>query len=162
MYIPEPLSPLLCGQPEFQVTFPEQIRKYQNSRDIYADSEHSLILGIGVSIWAVLKYAPLPYGDRVYIAVGLGIGVPCLFRLWIIFLQSFYNNPRKPILATVLLLGALASALWAIITKSSLDLSVKVSLSVELGVGLPCLAPIVFFIYDNSIGGVQSAKMLRR
>ena len=96
----------------------------------------------------MLKYVPLPYGDRVYIVVGLGVGVPCLFTLWISFLWAHDGSLRAPILVTMLLLAALAPSLWAIITRSGLDLSVKVSLSVGLGVGLPCLVPIGFFIFD--------------
>ena len=91
----------------------------------------------------MLRYGPLPYGDRVYIAVGLGVGVPCLFTLWIYLLLVSDDTPREAILVTIVLLGALAPSLWAIVTKSSLDLSVKVSLSVGLGVGLPCLVPII-------------------
>ena len=106
--------------------------------------------GIGVSIWAVLKYVPLPYGDRIYIVVGLGVGVPCLFTIWIASLQNLaYGSRHDLILANCLLLGALAPSLWAIITKSGLDLGVKVSLSVGLGVGLPCLVPIIFVIYEG-------------
>ena len=115
--------------------------------------------GIGVSIWAVLKYVPLPYGDRVYMAVGLGVGIPFLFTLWIKFLQEVYGTPRKAILITIILLGALAPSLWAIITKSGLDLSVKVSLSVGLGVGLPCLVPIIaYFTYDRRLFGARKGQ----
>ena len=108
---------------------------------------YRLVTAIGVSIWAVLRYVPLPYGDRVYIFVGLGVGVPCLFALWILFFQNVDFTVRDMILVNSLLLGALAPSLWAIITKSGLDLSVKVSLSVGLGVGLPCLLPIGLFTY---------------
>ena len=93
----------------------------------------------------MLKYVPLPYGDRVYIAVGLGVGVPCQFTLWVLLLLVSDDTSREPILVTIVLLGALAPSLWAIVTKSSLDLSVKVSLSVGLGVGLPCLVPLIAF-----------------
>lgn len=55
---------------------------------------------------------------------------------------------RDDFFFTVLLLGALASSLWAIDTKSGLDLSAKVSLSVGLGVSLPCFVPVGFWISD--------------
>lgn len=106
-----------------------------------------LFVCIGVGIWALLRYAPIPYSEKVSIAVGMGVGIPCLYTLWV-WLVSEYIDVGKPIIVTAILLGALAPTLWAILTKSSLDQDVKVSLSVGLGVGLPCLVPIYYLIGD--------------
>lgn len=106
-----------------------------------------LLVVIGVSIWAIFRYAPLSYGEKVNIAVGMGVGVPLLFTLWVAVVQNVIDL-FWPFIVSAILLGALAPGLWAIITKTQLDQNVKVSLSVGLAVGLPCVVPIVFMILD--------------
>lgn len=104
-----------------------------------------LLVGIGVSTWPVFRYAPLPYEEKVRVAVGMDVGVPCLFTLWVILVQR--EVARRPLLVTLGLLAALVPTLWAIIAKTGLDQSVKVSLSIGLGIGLPCLIALVSCVF---------------
>ncbi|MCJ1378602.1 hypothetical protein MMC17_001701 [Xylographa soralifera] len=101
-----------------------------------------LLTAIGVSIWAVLRYTPLAYNEKVSIVVGIAIGLPCLFTLWVGLVQK--DIWHQPFLWTAALLAALAPSLWAIITKSPRDQYLNISLSVGLVGGLPCIIAIVF------------------
>ncbi|KAL8825399.1 MAG: hypothetical protein Q9191_004446 [Dirinaria sp. TL-2023a] len=103
-----------------------------------------LFVCIGVGIWALLRYADLPHGQKVSIAVGMGVGIPCLYTLWVtMILWELLDGLVKPIVANAVVLGALAPSLWLILTKSSLDQDDKVSLSVGLGIGIPCFVPVL-------------------
>lgn len=101
-----------------------------------------LMIIIGVSIWAVFKHADLSYGSKVSVAVGMGVGIPCLFTLTTILVQK---DVRRRVLVTlgVSILG-LGPIIWAIIAKTNLAQDVQVSVGVGLGTGLPCALVIIF------------------
>ena len=106
-----------------------------------------LFVCIGVGIWALFKFAPIHSGQKVTIAVGMGVGIPCLYTLWwFVVLFEMLDEFVSPIVVNTILLGALAPSLWAILTKSSLSQDAKVSLSVGLGIGLPCLVPLGYVV----------------
>ena len=102
---------------------------------------------VGVSIWAILSYAPLSYSEKISISVGMGVGLPCLLLLWAIIIKDV--DEWKIVYGShTVLLAVLAPVLWAIITKTQLDQSTKVSLSVGIGVGFPCLLAItILFLF---------------
>ena len=106
-----------------------------------------LFVCIGVGIWAVFSYADLPQGEKINMAVGIGVGAPCLYTLWVMLVQE--GILLEPIIITATLIGVLAPSLWAILTKSSLSQDVRVSLSIGLGIGFPCLVPIGFLLWET-------------
>ena len=100
-----------------------------------------ILLGVVTAcIWAVFHHAPLSYGERINIAVGMGVGIPHLYTLWVAVAQN--GIAKRPLIATAILCAALAPGLWALITKSQLQQNIKVSLGVGLGIGLPCFVPL--------------------
>ena len=101
---------------------------------------------VGVSIWAILRYAPLSYSEKISISVGIGVGLPCLLLLWAIIIEDV-DEWTIVYGSHTILLSVLAPVLWAIITKTQLDQSTRVSLSVGLGIGLPCLLAIIILLF---------------
>lgn len=92
-----------------------------------------ILLGvIAACIWAVFHYATfLSYGERINIAVGMAVGVPCLYTLWVALVQD--DDFVVPLVVTAVLCAVLAPSLWAIIMKTQLQQNTKVSLTSMLG-----------------------------
>ena len=105
-----------------------------------------LLLGLGIGIWAVLKHSPLPYDEKVRVVVGMGVGGPCVFLLWILILRHFAN--AAPLL-TVIFLIVFIQTIWAMAIRSPWDKHVRVSvcLGLGLGYGLPCLIMILMLLF---------------
>ena len=104
-----------------------------------------LLLGLGIGIWAVLTHSPLSYDEKVRVAVGMGVGGPCVFLLWILTLRHFGNLGP---LSTVLFLILLIPSLWAMAVKTPWDRHVRVSVCLGVGFGLPCLVMILTLLLE--------------
>ena len=104
-----------------------------------------LLVGLGIGIWAVLAHSALSYDEKVRVVVGMGVGGPCVFLLWILTLRHYANS--APLL-TVLFLIVHIPILWAVAKRSPWDKNIRVSVCLGLGFGLPCfimiLVPVLF------------------
>lgn len=106
-----------------------------------------VLTGAGVSMWAVWSYAPLPDTAKISIMMGLGVGVPILFTLWmLLILDNERGKLHRPIFWSVVLTMILVPSLWGVIKRSSYDLTDSVSISVGLGIGFPCAIPSWYYI----------------
>ena len=103
-----------------------------------------LLLGLGIGIWAVMAHAPLSYDESVRVAVGMGVGGPCLFLLWILTLRHFVK--LAPVLS-VLFLIVFIPVLWAVAKRAPWDVHIRVSVCLGLGFSLPCLFMIVALVF---------------
>ena len=103
-----------------------------------------LLLGLGIGIWAVLKHSPLPYDEKVRVVVGMGVGGPCVFLLWILALRHFAKS--APLLTVIFLIVSIPT-LWAMAIKTPWDKHVKVSACLGLGFGLLCLIIILMLLF---------------
>ena len=103
-----------------------------------------LLLGIGIGIWAVLKHSPLPYDEKVRVVVGMGIGGPCVFLLWILTLRHFAKS--APLL-TVIFLIVFIPTLWAMAIRSTWEKHIRVSVCLGVGFGLPCLIMVLVLLF---------------
>ena len=109
-----------------------------------------VLAGVGVGMWAVWSYAPLPDPARISIMMGLGVGVPILFTLWmLLILDDERGSLHRPLLWSAALIVILVPSLWGVIKRSSYDLTDSVSISVGLGIGLPCAIPYWYYIRIN-------------
>ena len=99
-----------------------------------------LLVGLGIGIWAVLAHSSLSYDEKVRVVVGMGVGGPCVFLLWILTLRHYAKS--APVL-TVLFLIVLIPILWAVAMRSPWDRYVRVSVCLGVGFGLPCFVMIL-------------------
>ena len=103
-----------------------------------------LFVALAVSIWAVLRYAPLSYSQKISVVVGMGVGLPCAYLM---FAHVLFEAENPGVLVALFVTSViLAPVLWAIISKTSFDLDTKVSVSVGLGVSVLNLVCLRSFI----------------
>lgn len=105
-----------------------------------------IIVSDGLGIGFLLSGSEmLPYSERVSIAVGIGVGFPCVFLLWV-WVFALQSPSRGILWRTWTLLVVpfllLAPILWYILAESTLNREAKVSLSVGLFFGLPALTGV--------------------
>ena len=119
---------------------------YPRWRNLISASLVVICISIGVGIWALMSYAPLLHEEKVALAVGMAVGLPCLGLTWL----AVYLDPSfrikvdvKLLLAQLLVLTAILSG---IVAGTHLIRATKISLCLALGLGVPSLSG-VYHIY---------------
>lgn len=108
-------------------------------------SIYSGSIGIVVGIWALVNHTPLSHNEKVSIAVGMAVGIPCLVLTWALVLLPDYFRKRGILLLLPLLL-ALAATLSGVSAGTHLRRATKLSICLALGLSLPSLLGLFILI----------------